>query len=505
MVQNTADYLLQRACDDDVAILAGARPADAVTYGQLKLLAAQSMAALSEAGVRPGDVVALMAANSASWIAAYLAALKARAIIAPLPITLPDAEARAQLARLSCRACFVDRRVHGRLSQAPGPAVPLIMVESLAGRAGARWPTLPMEEDDSRDAAYMLTSGSTAEPRVVRISHANIQANTDSILAYLGLGRQDRMLVVLPFHYCFGLSLVHTHLRAGGSLALSNTFAFPETTLDMLEQTECTGLAGVPSTYHMLLRSSTFARRNLRHLKHMQQAGGKLVEPLIRELIAAAPRAALFVMYGQTEATARLSYLPPEHLADKLGSIGAGIPGVSLRVIAADGRDVAPGEVGEIVARGRNISAGYLDDANATCEKFRAGALHTGDLATIDAEGFIYIVDRVSDFIKPHGHRVSSQQIEACLFELPEITAAAAVGVPDDASGEAIRAFISLRPGAALSPDAIIRHCARRLPRYMVPREALVLEQLPTNANGKVARAALRAWHAAGEPATAGA
>ena len=343
-----------------------------------------------------------------------------------------------------------------------------------------------------QDAALMFTSGTTERPRAVRVTHRNIQANTDSIISYLSLTPNDRMMTVLPFYYCFGLSLLHTHLRVGGSLALNNAFAYPETALDMLEATECTGFAGVPSTYQTLLRDSTFRRRRITSLKKLQQAGGKLHNVLIEELEAALPDSEIYVMYGQTEATARLSYLPPSLLQAKLGSIGRGIPGVELRVIGESGADVKAGEIGEIVARGDNICAGYLDEPEETAQKFVEGTLRTGDLATVDEDGFIYIVDRKNDFIKSYGYRVSSQQVENTILELSDLVAAAAVGQPDLVRGEAIKVFAVLRVGSTTKPEEIIAHCAQRMPRYMVPKEVVIIDRLPMNSAGKVVKAELR-------------
>ena len=246
------------------------------------------------------------------------------------------------------------------------------------------------------------------------------------------------MLVILPFHYVFGASLLHTHLAVGGSVVLCNTFTFPETAVDLIDKEACTGFAGVPSSYQLLLRASSYGNRKLPSLRKVQQAGGRLTPALIEELAAAQPGAELFVMYGQTEATARLSYLPPDLLAEKLGSIGRGIPGVTLEVLNEAGAPVVPGEQGEIVARGANISPGYYNDPEETERKFPDGTLRTGDLATVDSEGFIFIVGRSGDFIKSWGYRVSPQQIEEVALAHPGVSEAAAVGLPDLEAGEAV-------------------------------------------------------------------
>jgi len=341
----------------------------------------------------------------------------------------------------------------------------------------------------------MLTSGTTSSPRVVRVTHKNIKANTDSIITCLDLTDTERIMVVLPFYYCFGTSLLHTHLRVGGSLALCNSFIYPQTALDLMESENCTGFAGVPSMYQTLLRDSAFPRREFPHLRKIQQAGGKLPPILIQELMECRPNSQIYIMYGQTEATARLSILPPELLRSKLGAVGRGIPGTELQVVGESGGDVAPGEVGEIIARGDNISPGYLNNPEANSAKFVDGSLHTGDLATVDADGFIYIVDRTADFIKSHGYRVSSQQVEETILQITDLVAAAVIGEPDIAAGEAIIAYVVIRNGSQVSPDEIHAHCRQNLPRYMWPKEVTVVDSLPKSAQGKIVKSVLRERH----------
>jgi acyl-coenzyme A synthetase/AMP-(fatty) acid ligase len=227
-------------------------------------------------------------------------------------------------------------------------------------------------------------------------------------------------------------------------------------------------------------------------LRHVQQAGGTLAPALIEELRAAVPEARVFVMYGQTEATARLSYLPPERLDDKLGSIGCGIPGVTLEALDPAGSPVAPGEVGEIVASGENIALGYWTPDPAK-DSFRDGKLYTGDLAHVDEDGFFYITGRLSEFIKPSGHRVSVKEIEDALIELPDVVEVAVVGIPDPAFGEAAKAYVVARENSDLTEKALVDHGKRRLPAYAVPRAIEFVSELPKNAHHKLLRRALAA------------
>jgi acyl-CoA synthetase (AMP-forming)/AMP-acid ligase II len=197
-------------------------------------------------------------------------------------------------------------------------------------------------------------------------------------------------------------------------------------------------------------------------------------------------------MYGQTEATARLSYLPPEDLDARAGSIGRGLRGVTLRVVDEHGADVGPGEVGEIWASGDNISPGYLFDDQRTAEKMPGGVLHTGDLATVDADGYIYVVDRAEDFIKSWGHRVASQDVESAVMELPEVVSVAAVGIPHVVAGEAVAVAVVRRPGSGLDAETLLAHCRARLPKHMVPDLIEFVDQLPLNSSGKVVKRDVR-------------
>lgn len=488
---NISDYLLEKGDDQKVAIFLD----DAeYTYADIRQASAKMALALREAGINAGDSVGLLGANSLFWVAAYLAIMKLGAVAVPFStMAMPD-EVKAQSEFAGCKAVCVQDRLFGRYQSALASTELLFTEETLQAATVLDWDDLPFEPDfdETREAALMFTSGTTQRPRAVRISHRNIRANTDSIIEYLELDANERMMVVLPFYYCFGTSLLHSHLRVNGSMVISNGFTFPETVLDLMEKYATTGIAGVPSTYQTLIRNTSMARRNLPGLRKVQQAGGKLPAVQTKELAEMLPQACIYTMYGQTEATARLSYLPPQLMDTKLGSIGKGIPGVELRVMSESGMPINPGEVGEIWARGENISAGYLNDPDASAEKFIDGELHTGDLATVDEDGYIFVVDRKADFIKSYGFRVSSQQVEDCVLALPDVVAAAAIGEPDPMRGEAIVVFITLREGSRLKVEEILAHCRAKLARHMIPKRIEVMESLPLSAQGKVLKSELR-------------
>jgi acyl-CoA synthetase (AMP-forming)/AMP-acid ligase II len=487
---NTADFLLEKGSPADLVLLS-----DKVRYSyhDLRQACARLYGELEMAGVDGGgDRVAILGGNSLFWVAAYLATMKRSAVAVPFAVTMTAEDAAGLQNFVHCKAIFIERRMHAKFAAVLPADLVTIFDDCLEEPGPSDWPEPQDGFDLNQDAALMFTSGTTARPRAVRVTHANIQANTNSIIEYLELSNADRIMAVLPFYYCFGTSLLHTHLRVGGSLAVANSFVYPELVLDLMESTECTGFAGVPSTYQTLLRNSSFPRRELKSLRKLQQAGGKLQSVLIEELVRSVPQARVFVMYGQTEATARLSYLPPEALENKLGSIGKGIPGVTLRVLDEDGKPVRQGDVGEIYASGANISPGYLDDPEANAGKFIDGTLKTGDLATVDEDGYIYVVDRKADFIKSYGFRVSSQQVESVILELKEVVAAAVIGEADLVRGEAIKAFVVLHEGSTLSAEEIIAHCGRRMAHHMVPRDVVFIKNLPLNAHGKVVKTELR-------------
>lgn len=491
---NTADFLLEHAPEDSIALAEAGRE---YTFEELRASVSVLMGRLSVLGLNPGTPVGIMAPNGLFWTSAYLAALRMGLIVVPLAVTLPTEEVVARARWVGADALLVGRAQAEALRLSLPRSLPVVVErkERLVPKQRATPVELSdaVEVDPDQDALYMFTSGTTGDPRAVRITHRNIQANTTSILGYLGITSEDRMLVVLPFTYVFGLSLLHTHLRAGAAMVIQPTFVFPQAVVDRMASARCTGFAGVPSTFGMLLRNSTFGSTALPSLRTIQQAGGRLAPALVEQMARAQPQARVFVMYGATEATARLSYLPPEQVSLRPGSIGRGIPGVDLRVLDRDGVHVAPGEVGEIWASGANISPGYLDDPEATARKMPGGMLRTGDLAKVDEDGYIYVVDRVEDFIKSWGHRIASQDVESAALYLPDVVAAAAVGLPDPAAGERVELVVVRRRGSGLRGADVIAHCRERLSKHMVPEVVRFVDALPMNANGKVIKRDVRA------------
>ena len=472
------------------------------TYGELRSVSLAVAQYLMRAGGKKGDRVLLVSDNSLFWVAAYLGTLRAGLVSVPLPpnIAAPDFDyilqtTEPQFAFVQSRLGASIRDRHQKVALITDQETPSLPDAVTLGRLDTDGAHLSGElpNVESHDlAALMFTSGSTGKPHGVMVSHANIAANTESIVEYLHLTASDRIMTVLPFHYCFGTSLLHTHLRVGASLVIDPRFMYPEKVLERMLETECTGFAGVPSHFQILLGKSSLRKKTFPHLRYVQQAGGHLASSFVRELRQVLPTTKIFVMYGQTEATARLSFVPPELLDEKPGSIGKAIPGVKLRVLDECGEDVTQGRVGEIVAEGANVAQGYWRAPEDSAVSFRDGKLYTGDLGTIDEDGFIYVVDRAKDFIKCGGKRVSCRQIEEQLLEFGELLEAAVVGMPHPVLGEAVKAFVVPRIQSDGFMDRLLLFCKEQLPASLVPQEVVVLDALPKNSSGKVLKQELK-------------
>ncbi len=500
---NVAEYLLAGKEASRVALQFVQQD---YTYGMLQS-AANTIADYSlQLGAAKGDRAILLGENSFFWVAAYLGTMRAGLVCVPLPGDTSPADLAQILqsteARIVFTAASTFARLQGQLRAKhviTDRALPL--VRGLASQSSlVDLESQPYVEPRSYPivssgdlAALMFTSGSTGKPRGVMVSHGNIIANTDSIVEYLQLTHDDRIMTILPFHYCFGASLLHTHLRVGGRLVIDSRFVYPEVILQRMIDMECTGFAGVPSHYQILLRRSSLRSKRFPSLRYVQQAGGHLAPMFARELREALPATKIFIMYGQTEATARLAYLPPDLFENKAGSIGKAIPGVTLRVLHDSGREVRGGEVGQIVAEGKNITQGYWRDPEETARSFRDGKLYTGDLARIDDDGYLYIVDRAKSFLKCGGRRVSTRQLEDLIVEFPLLQEVAVLGMPDEFLGEAVKAFVVPRNGDSEGLESrVLQYCRERMPQEFVPKQIVVLDTLPKSSTGKVLKETLK-------------
>jgi len=482
------------------------------TYGELEARANALANFLRAIGTRPGDRVALLFENSADYVVAHFAALKAGAVEVSLNTELTGPNLCWVLDHCEARVLIAAARLamRGRDHLARSRAVEHLVLDA-AARPGFtlsakcvvhRWdfgapPISPAEAAppppdriDTDLASIVYTSGSTGDAKGVMLTHRNLVTNTRSIVQYLGLRADDRMMVVLPFHYIYGRSLLYTHFFSGGSIVIDNRFAFPTVVVDAMQTHEVTALAGVPSTFAILLRKTDIRARTLPHLRLLTQAGGGLSPALQREVVDTFRSARFFVMYGATEAAPRLTYVEPEKLPQKWGSIGRAIPDVEVIVADDSGQPLPRRVVGEIAARGENIMRGYWKDPDATARVLRHGYYFTGDLGYVDDDGYIFLTGRSSDIIKSGGNRVSAKEIEDALHEIPGVVEAAVIAMPDEIRGEAITAVIVCTPPPP-SEQHVLHLLSQRLPAFKLPNRIEFRDSLPKNASGKIIKSAL--------------
>lgn len=429
----------------------------------------------------------LVAPNSAFFMVAYLAIIKSGNVCVPLNPNIEEKSLTYIVELCHSEVAFISPQLRGDR----WTLISRVHYELPVGDGSSafnRWSDDPDFSED-RLAEIIFTSGSTGKPKGVMITHRNIIANTQSIIHYLDLTDEDVIAVVLPFYYCYGLSLLHTHLKAGGSLVFNNNFIFLGSVIGDLNKYQCTGFAGVPSHFQVLLRKSTsFKSTQFPTLRYVTQAGGRLHNVFIREFVESFPDIAFFVMYGQTEATARLSFLPPEKVMEKLGSIGKAIPGVELDLIDGAGHRVTEaGEMGELIAKGANIMKGYLEDETDSANTLRDGWLRTGDLAYRDEEGYFYLAARKREIIKVGGRRISPKEVEEVIVGIPGVVDCTISGVFDEILGEALKADIVLagNNGFQLREEEFKKICAERLAPEKVPQIIEFKQNLEIAATGK--------------------
>lgn len=477
---NAFDYFFEQTAGMDKLLLVGK---EEISYKQI-FNSSSNLAARLEKEIGHNKHIYLISVNNLFFITAYLAIIKSGNICIPLDpgIEKENFDYISQLTNPSLT--FITKDIHKKLS--------LTSEKCIFPDFGYNYNSAAYDPDNNFDsestAELIFTSGSTGKPKGVVISHKNLIANTQSIVTYLELNQGDRMLVVLPFYYCYGLSLLHTHLRAGGSVVLNNSFIFLGSVIKDLKEYKCTGFAGVPSHFQILLRKSdSFKKTEFPDLKYVTQAGGKLPPIFIDEFRESHPNIKFFVMYGQTEATARLSYLPDQLYESKKGSMGKGIPGVELRVINEEGEKIKPGETGEVIAKGDNIMKGYFEDEEGTKNALRNGWLYTGDLGTVDEDGYIYLTARKKEIIKVRGKRISPKEIEAVILAIPEVIDCSIEGIEDDIEGEMLKATVVIRKDASelISIESIKRHCSKYLALHKIPNLFEIKQDLTISATGK--------------------
>lgn len=491
---------------DKVALVCGNRR---LTYGEVDQSARALADALRRLGVNRGDRVATYLENSVEAVIAIFGILRAGATFVPIGPTvkcdklayiLRDCEAVALITGQHATQTVADA-----LAQAPGVKVTLVVgnsVQALIQKTGrvtvsfesaVQEVAAPLAQPARIDldlAAIVYTSGSTAQPKGVTLTHLNMVAAAASIGDYLANTPDDVILSVLPLSFDYGLYQVFLAFRAGARLILEPSFIYTTVLLDRLVQERVTGLPIVPMLAVFLLKYDLSAYDM--SLRYITNTGGALPPAhtfLLRERF---PQTRIFSMYGLTECK-RVSFLRPEEIDARPTSVGKPMDNVEVFVAGEDGVLRTSG-VGELVIRGSNVMQGYWRSPEETARVLKPGPLpgesllYSGDLFRIDEDGYMYFQSRLDDVIKSRGQRVSPKEVENVIYELPGVIAVSVVGVPDITQGNFIKAVAYLDEGVVLSKQDIIRHCAQRLEDFMVPQVVEFVRSAPTTDSGKLHR-----------------
>jgi long-chain acyl-CoA synthetase len=433
-----------------------------------------------------GARVALQLSNSPEYLAAFYGTLLADCVVVPLPVSLEEHRRRQILE--SCQPDLLITRVSDLNSQETQSTAETL---SLSKEEDEEISYSPPRRQAQDLAMLLFTSGSMGMPKGVMLSHQNLLANADSILRELPIRATDRALAVLPFCHAFGNSILQTHALSGATLIIDRALTFPSSMVEALRELGATSFSAVPEVYGMLLKYGRLGEQPLPGLRYMTVAGGALRYDLAAQIESRIRPASFHVMYGQSEATARLSSLPPQELHTRPGSIGKPISGVELAVMDEANRELPAGSTGMLCARGANVMLGYWQDKTATAEVLGGdGWLRTGDLARRDDDGFFYLQGRANLLVKVQGHRVHPAEIEGLVeAEFPQTSA---VAVPMT-RGDEIRfiLFLAPRDDRPIDVTKIRATCQRELPSYKQPLYYEVLERFPLTSGYKIDREAL--------------
>lgn len=331
------------------------------------------------------------------------------------------------------------------------------------------------------------------------VTHLNMVSAATSITTYLENTPEDIIINVLPLAFDYGLYQLLMAFTIGGTLVLEQSFTYPRAVLEVLKRERVTGFPIVPTIASILLQMD-LGSYSFPDLRYISNTAAALPVEHIRKLCQAFPKVKLYSMYGLTECK-RVSYLPPDQLTLRPGSVGRGMPNEEVYLVDSCGGRVGSGVVGELVVRGANVMKGYWELPEETDKVLRPGpfpnekVLYTGDLFRTDDEGYLYFVGRTDDIIKTRGEKVSPREVENILYTHPKVAEAAVIGVPDAVFGNAICAFVSLKPGEVLTEMELRAFCADRLEDFMVPKIVQFRPVLPKSANGKIAKRELVVDH----------
>ena len=495
---------------DKVALVDGARRS---TYAQVDQLVNRFANLLRSRGLSRGERVVVYCDNSLEAVVAIFGTLRAGGVFSPVnPTTKVD---KLAFILNNCRAAVIVTQYKlldvVREAMAHSPTVKTCVVTdageidggenivSMPTAMPAAATTVPCEPGIDIDLAMVIyTSGSTGFPKGVMMTHQNIVYAADSITTYLGNTPDDIILCVLPISFDYGLYQVLMTFRIGMTLILEKSFTFPQVVLKKLTDEKVTGFPVVPTIAAILLQLQNIKPGMFPYLRYITNTAAALPPAHIQRLCELFPNTKIFSMYGLTECK-RCTYLSPDQLKNRAGSVGKAIPNSEAWVVNEQDQRCKAGEVGELVIRGGHVMKGYWENPEATDRVLKPGplpwekVLYTGDLFRTDEEGYLYFVGRKDDIIKTRGEKVAPKEVENVLYMLDGIKEAAVIGVPDVILGAAIKAVVVLASGAKLSDKEIIRHCAGHLEDFMVPRVVEFRTELPKTASGKIRRSEVQA------------
>ena len=469
---------------DRIAIVDGDRR---VTYGELLRRAESVAASLHERGVRRGDRVVIFLPRSVEAVAALFGTWFAGSVA-----VIANERLRAQQLRHvlehSQAACLISNDQQLR-------SIPEVRCEQVMNvDREAPLDPRPHEQLTHADLAMLVyTSGSTGLPKGIMFSHDNLLSGTRIVAGYLGLTDRDVILSVLPFSFDYGLNQLLTALFVGGMLVIQRSM-FPNDISQTLLRERVTGLAGVPTLWAQLAgRHSPFLKTVYPQLRYITNTGGRLPEETVRSIRAAHPATQIFLMYGLTEAF-RSTYLPPDQVEYRPASMGRAIPEVEILVINERGAACAPGEVGELVHCGANVSMGYWRDPQNTALRFRPHPLRhdsservvfSGDLVKTDADGYLYYVGRKDSQIKSRGVRVSPEEIERCIHSSAAVAQVVSFAVGRADGDSDIVAAVIPHEASQFCKEALEEFCRNAMPEYMQPRVFWPMTAFPLTSSGK--------------------
>jgi long-chain acyl-CoA synthetase len=460
---------------------------DAVlTYRTLDDRSARFAGWLAQCGLQAGDRVAIMLPNCPEFAIVYYGVLRAGGIVVPMNPLLKAREIRHYLGDSGARLIVAATGQAEEVASAGGAECLLVDDGAFAARLDASEPVPGVLPRGATDTAVILyTSGTTGQPKGAELTHANLTSNVDVTATDLvQVGPADVIFGGLPLFHSFGQTCgLNTAVRVGAALTLVSRFT-PEKALEVVERDGVTVFEGVPTMYVALLAYPQRARYDTSALRVCVSGGAALPVEVLRGFEDAFG-CTILEGYGLSETSPVASFNHPDR-PRKPGSIGTPIRGVQLRVLDPDGRDVAPGEVGEIAIRGDNVMKGYWGRPEATAEAIPDGWFRTGDLGRTDADGYYSIVDRKKELIIRGGYNVYPREVEEVLYQHPDVVEAAVIGIADAALGEEVGAAVVLRVGATTTVEEIREYARTQVAAYKYPRHVWLLDALPKGPTGKV-------------------